>query len=155
MKNTCSFYCYLLSSLPLCLCITPVYCLVINLACKISVEESIFIMVCQHKPRRSDCPCSWQASLSSKGPIMYLSEMALHHHKHLLPFLFKCWTAFSPRSCSLISPQHLGTIQLIIQGSICCFARCSPAGLISDASGDGKYLPPCSGMISAISETLK
>lgn len=29
-------------------------------------------------------------------------------------------------SCSLISPQHLRTIRLIIQESSCCFASCSP-----------------------------
>lgn len=71
MKNACSFYCYLLSSLPLCLCITSVCCLVINLACKLSVEESVLIMVCVHSPRGSGGSLLLTGTSLHKGDVDY------------------------------------------------------------------------------------
>lgn len=147
MKNACLFYCYLLSSLPLCFCTASVCCLVINLACKPSVVESVFITACVLSPdivaalvldRYSFVQRWWKLS------VMQFSEKTLQHHKSLLLSSFKCWTACAIGRCPLVSPHVLWSIRFIVPDHPVVLPAAVPPGLIRDTSEDSKYLPLCS-----------
>lgn len=118
MKNACLFYSYLLSSLPLCLCTASVCCLAINLACKSTVEESVFLKDCA-QPRHSSSPCCRWAPLCMK-----VMDPATHKTLQLPSFKYRTACAIGR---SLLTPPLAPLIhQVYHAGSCCCFAGCSP-----------------------------
>lgn len=148
MKNACLFYCYLLSSLPLRLCIASVCCLAINLACKPSVEESVFITGCA-QPWHSSSPCSRQVPLCMKVMETISNAVLRPYNTQNSPAcliqILNCMCYW--KKLIRTPPWLLWSIRFITPDHPVVLPAAIPTGLICGSSEGSKYLSQCRWMI--------